>query len=46
MTKEKAKKWERKSPTDDDIDAVKRAIERMITEELNTNDENTRNTPA
>lgn len=39
-------KWERKSPTDDDIDAVKRAIERMITEELNTNDENTRNTPA
>ena len=39
-------KWERKNPTDDDIDAVKRAIERMITEELATNDENTGNTPA
>lgn len=39
-------KWERKSPTDDDIDTVKKAIESMITEELATNDENTRNTPA
>lgn len=39
-------KWERKSPTDDDIDAVKRAIERMITEELAANDENTGNTSA
>lgn len=39
-------KWERKSPTDDEIDVVKRAIEKMITEELDTDDENTRNTPA
>lgn len=39
-------KWERKNPTDDDIDAMKKAIERMIIEELVANDENTGNTPA
>ena len=39
-------KWEKKNPTDDDIDTVKRAIERMITEEIAANDENTGNTLA
>ena len=39
-------KWEKKNPTDDDIDDIKRAIERMITEEIVANDENTGNTPA
>jgi hypothetical protein len=39
-------KWEKKNPTDDDIDDIKRAIERMITEEIVANDENIGNTPA